>query len=49
MEVKIAPSWKERLSDEFDKTYFTQLIDFVKQEYQTETVYPPGKEIFRDI
>jgi uracil-DNA glycosylase len=23
------------------------LIDFVKQEYQTETVYPPGKEIFR--
>jgi len=47
MDVKIAPSWKERLSDEFDKTYFTQLIDFVKHEYQTETVYPPGKEIFR--
>jgi uracil-DNA glycosylase len=47
MDVKIAPSWKERLSNEFDKTYFTQLIDFVKQEYQTETVYPPGKEIFR--
>jgi len=47
MDVKIAPSWKERLSDEFGKTYFTQLIDFVKQEYQTETVYPPGKEIFR--
>jgi uracil-DNA glycosylase len=47
MEVKIAPSWKKRLSEEFDKTYFTQLIDFVKQEYQTQTVYPPGKEIFR--
>jgi uracil-DNA glycosylase len=47
MDVKIAPSWKERLSDEFDKTYFTQLIDFVRHEYQTETVYPPGKEIFR--
>ena len=46
MDVKIAPSWKERLSDEFDKPYFTQLIDFVKQEYQTQTVYPPGKEIF---
>ena len=47
MEVKIAPSWKKRLSEEFDKIYFTQLIDFVKQEYQTQTVYPPGKEIFR--
>ncbi len=47
MDVKIAPSWKKRLSDEFDKTYFTTLIDFVKQEYQTQTVYPPGKEIFR--
>ena len=47
MDVKIAPSWKKRLSEEFDKTYFTQLIDFVKQEYQTQTVYPPGKEIFR--
>ena len=47
MDVKIAPSWKRRLSEEFDKTYFTQLIDFVKQEYQTQTVYPPGKEIFR--
>ncbi len=47
MDVKIATSWKERLSDDFDKPYFTQLIDFVKQEYQTQTVYPPGKEIFR--
>src|SRR5574339_188241 len=47
MDVKIAPSWKDRLSEEFDKAYFQQLIDFVKEEYQTQTVYPPGKEIFR--
>jgi uracil-DNA glycosylase len=46
MDVKIAPSWKSRLSDEFNKSYFLQLIEFVKQEYQTQTVYPPGKEIF---
>ncbi|MBA4058450.1 MAG: uracil-DNA glycosylase [Marivirga sp.] len=46
MDVKIAPSWKNRLSDEFNKPYFLQLIEFVKQEYQTQTVYPPGKEIF---
>jgi uracil-DNA glycosylase len=46
MDVKIAPSWKDRLAGEFTKSYFTNLIDFVKQEYQTQTVYPPGKEIF---
>ncbi|HTJ49919.1 MAG TPA: hypothetical protein VL443_10725, partial [Cyclobacteriaceae bacterium] len=47
MQVKIADSWKSRLKTEFDKPYFGQLIDFVKNEYQTQTVYPPGKEIFR--
>jgi uracil-DNA glycosylase len=47
MEVKIEPSWKGKLSGEFDKEYFKTLIDFVKKEYATQTVYPPGKEIFR--
>jgi uracil-DNA glycosylase len=46
MDVKMAPSWKTRLSDEFLQVYFLQLIEFVRQEYQTQTVYPPGKEIF---
>lgn len=46
MDVKIAHSWKSRLSQEFKKPYFHQLIDFVKSEYQSTTVYPPGKEIF---
>jgi uracil-DNA glycosylase len=47
MEVKIAQTWKDRLSSEFEKPYFTSLISFVKSEYQAGTVYPPGKEIFR--
>jgi uracil-DNA glycosylase len=46
-DVKIAPSWKKYLSKEFDADYFRQLIDFVRQEYKTQTVYPPGREIFR--
>lgn len=45
-DVKIAPSWKEKLNDEFTKPYFTQLIEFVRNEYKTQTVYPPAKEIF---
>jgi len=47
MDVKIAPSWKGQLENEFEKEYFSNLIHFVKEEYQTQTVYPPGKEIFR--
>lgn len=47
MDIKIAQSWKQRLSEEFGKPYFTTLTTFVKQEYQSATIYPPGKEIFR--
>lgn len=47
MDVKIASSWKQHISPEFSKSYFKQLADFVKTEYQSGTVYPPGKEIFR--
>ncbi|MBS1950901.1 MAG: Uracil-DNA glycosylase, family 1 [Cytophagales bacterium] len=47
MDVKIAESWKLKLQAEFDKDYFNQLTTFVKHEYQTHTIYPPGKEIFR--
>jgi len=46
MDVKIEPSWKKALSEEFDKPYFSELADFVKTEYQTQSVYPPPKFIF---
>ncbi len=46
MEVKIDPSWKEHLKDEFEQPYFAELAAFVKKEYQNETVYPPPKFIF---
>ncbi len=47
MHVKIAPSWKNRLAEEFNKPYFEQLIGFVKNEYASHVIYPPGREIFR--
>ena len=46
MDVKIEPSWKQRLAPEFEKDYFKQLIAFVKNEYRHGTVYPPGPYIF---
>lgn len=46
MDVKIEESWKEVLQDEFTKTYFNQLIHYVKHEYKNYTCYPAGKQIF---
>lgn len=46
MQVNIESSWKEILKDEFEKPYFSNLIDFVKDEYAQHTCYPPGKKIF---
>ena len=46
MDVKIERSWKERLSQEFEKSYFRSLTDFVRQEYASKTIYPKGSLIF---
>lgn len=46
MEVRIDSSWKTRLQTEFDKPYFRELTDFVRREYGSATVYPPGRLIF---
>ncbi|WP_162339730.1 uracil-DNA glycosylase [Cyclobacterium salsum] len=46
MEVKIENSWKELLQEEFSKPYFLSLANFIKQEYQTKTIYPKGSNIF---
>ncbi|UJP64493.1 uracil-DNA glycosylase [Mongoliitalea daihaiensis] len=49
MDVKIEESWKSILADEFQKDYFKALTAFIKQEYQQETIYPKGKEIFKSF
>lgn len=46
MYVKINKTWQPLLKEEFEKEYFSKLVDFVKEEYKTQKVYPPGKEIF---
>ena len=46
MNVKIEQSWKEVLQREFEQDYFCNLVAFVKQEYASGTVFPPGNEIF---
>jgi len=46
MEVKIAESWKNFLSEEFEKEYFSNLVNFIKEEYKTQTIFPPAKDVF---
>ncbi len=46
-EVKIHPSWKAVLSEEFSKAYWKELTTTLREKYQTEKIYPPPKNIFR--
>lgn len=45
-EIKIEPSWKRQLEEEFSKPYFSALTQFVHEEYSQHQCFPPGKLIF---
>ncbi len=47
MDVKIAQDWKEILQPEFDKPYFRELTDFIRQEYASRRIFPRAGNIFR--
>ncbi len=46
MNVNINEGWKTHLDTEFEKDYFKNLVEFVKNEYSNFNVYPKGKHIF---
>ena len=46
MNVKIEKEWNSKLQEEFSKEYFLNLAEFVREEYRTKTIYPPGGLIF---
>ncbi len=46
MEVKIESGWKQRLASEFEQPYFIELTKFIRQEYGTRQIFPPGRLIF---
>ncbi len=46
MDIKLEKSWKRQLEGEFDKEYFKNLVQFVKSEYSSYQIFPPGKQIF---
>jgi len=46
MNVTLPEEWKALLADEFESPYFQELVQFVREEYTSQTCYPPGKKIF---
>lgn len=46
MNIDIPLSWKKNLDDEFEKPYFKELMQFVKNEYEQNTCYPEERHIF---
>ncbi len=50
MDVKLEPSWKAVLRDEFTKQYFMNAVTFIKTEKSAgKTIYPPGALIFNSF
>jgi uracil-DNA glycosylase len=43
---KLPASWQHVVGDEQDKPYFHKLTEFLDEEQQTHTVFPPEKEVF---
>jgi uracil-DNA glycosylase len=45
--IKIEPTWKEQLRDEFSKPYFAQIKQFLAEAKAAgKTIFPPGPLIF---
>ena len=47
--VKIGNDWDQALAGEFEKEYYKELREFLKDEYDTETIYPPKEDIFNAL
>ena len=46
MKLDFNGDWKIHLKDEFEKTYFKELQQFVTEQYSSSTCYPPQKLVF---
>ncbi len=47
--VHIGNDWDEILADEWEKPYYKQLRQFLKQEYSTQRIYPDMNDIFNAL
>ena len=47
--VKLGNSWDSVLADEFEKEYYKDLREFLKEEYSQHTMYPEMHNIFNAL
>lgn len=48
--IKLEPSWKTALRDQFEQPYMQQLREFLRQEHAAgKEIYPPGPLIFNAL
>ncbi|MEG2246699.1 MAG: uracil-DNA glycosylase [Peptostreptococcaceae bacterium] len=47
--VKIGNDWDEILEGEFEKPYYLELREFLKNEYSTQTIFPYMDDIFNAL
>ena len=48
--IKLEPSWKNALRDQFEQPYMQQLREFLRQEHAAgKEIYPPGPLIFNAL
>ncbi len=47
--VKLNNDWDEILKDEWQKPYYKQLHNFLKEEYSNHTIYPNMYDIFNSL
>ena len=47
--VNLGNSWDGLLAEEFKKPYYLQLRQFLKQEYNTQQIFPPMHDIFNAL
>ena len=41
--------WQDYLKEEFEKPYYLNLRDFIKEAYTRERIFPPAKEIYQAL
>lgn len=49
MIIKFNNTWDKVLREDFKKEYFVKLVTFLKEEYESKTIYPEKENIFNAL
>lgn len=49
MNLTLQNDWQPLLAPEIHKPYFQEFVEFLKSEYETQTIYPPAKDVFNAL